>query len=174
MRDDPRRLYRYVGADAVRDAVGMGGGGTPIISTADLSEFLARHQQDAGEPFTFVVDRHGVLLLAPRRSEHVACAGGQPVLAAGEIGFVAQAKGWLVGEVSNHSTGYCPDPDCWPAVAAALRRVGVPSPGGFTSEVRFRRCPRCGERNVVKDEWLVCALCGGPLPDGWNFETEEG
>jgi hypothetical protein len=172
--DKQYRLYRYVGADADRDAVGVDAGGTAVTSQADLTQFLARHEQDAGEPFTFVVDRYGVLLLAPRRSEHVACAGGQPVLAAGEIGFVGQAGAWVVGEVSNHSTGYCPDPDCWPAIAAALRRAGVPPPVGFTSEVRFRRCARCGERNVVKDDWLVCALCGGPLPDVWNFEPDLG
>ncbi|MEU6730442.1 hypothetical protein ABZ917_42625 [Nonomuraea wenchangensis] len=33
----------------------------------------------------------GVLLLAPRRSEHVACAGGRPVLSAGEISFAREA-----------------------------------------------------------------------------------
>jgi hypothetical protein len=171
MRDNRHRLYRYVGAETGWNAVGVRPGGTPVTSQADLAEFLARHEQDAGEPFTFVVDRHGILLLAPRRSEHVACAGGQPVLAAGEIAFVRQAAGWMVGEVSNHSTGYCPDPDCWPAVASALRRAGVPAPDRFTSEVRFRRCPGCGERNVVKDDWLVCAVCGGTLPDRWNFEA---
>jgi transposase len=24
---------------------------------------------------------------------------------------------------------------------------------------------------VVKDDWLVCAVCGGTLPDRWNFEA---
>jgi hypothetical protein len=117
-----------------------------------------------------VVDLQGVLRLAPRRSEHVACAAGQPVLAAGEIGFVERGSVWSVGEVSNHSTGYCPDPDCWPAVAAALRLAGLASPPGFTSPVRFRRCPRCAERNLVKDGWLVCAHCDGPLPERWNVD----
>ena len=30
-------------------------------------------------------------------------------------------------------------------------------------------CPRCGERNVVKDGWFVCGVCGADLPAGWNF-----
>jgi hypothetical protein len=70
---------------------------------------------------------------------------------------------------SNQSTGYCPDPDCWPAVAAALDRAGIPHPGRFTVEVIFRRCPSCGERNLVKDDWFVCALCEAELPREWNF-----
>jgi hypothetical protein len=57
----------------------------------------------------------------------------------------------------------------WPAVAAALDRIGVAHLGRFTTEVVFRRCERCGERNVVKDGWFVCAMCGADLPVGWNF-----
>ena len=29
----------------------------------------------------------------------------------------------------------------------------------------------CGERNVVKDGWFVCQVCGGDLPESWNFEA---
>lgn len=51
-------------------------------------------------------------------------------------------------------------------MAAALDRTGVPHPGRFTTEVVFRRCERCGERNVVKDAWFVCAVGGEELPAG--------
>jgi hypothetical protein len=124
------------------------------------------------EPFTFVVDLDGVLWLAPRRTEHVACAGGREVLAAGEISFRSDVDGWYVDEVSNQSTGYCPDPDSWPAVAAALERVHVRHPGGFTNPVVFRRCPECGERNIVRDGMFACALCDADLPPQWNFDSQ--
>ena len=72
-------------------------------------------------------------------------------------------------EVSNQSTGYCPEPESWPAVAAALGRIGVRHPGQFTTEVVFRRCVKCGERNVVKGGWFVCGVCEAELPQQWNF-----
>jgi hypothetical protein len=71
--------------------------------------------------------------------------------------------------VTNQSTGYCPEPESWPAVATALDRIGVAHPGRFTQEIVFRRCTACGERNVVKDGWYVCGSCGADLPADWNF-----
>jgi hypothetical protein len=62
------------------------------------------------ESFTFVIDLGGALRLAPRRGEHVACADGAPVLSAGEITFLRDQDRWTVSEVSNPSTGCCPDP----------------------------------------------------------------
>lgn len=52
---------------------------------------------------------------------------------------------------------------------AALEGIGVPHPGRFTTEAVFRRCPGCGERNIVKDGWFVCGCCGSELPAAWNF-----
>lgn len=124
--------------------------------------------QGAGEPFTFVVGADGVLRVAARRSEHVACAGGSPVLAAGEITF--DPAGTVV-DVSNQSTGYCPDLVSWQAVAAALDGAGIAHPGGFTHEVVFRRCPRCTEINVVRDGYFVCVFCESDLPAAWNIAT---
>ncbi|GAB2921167.1 hypothetical protein GCM10027280_05230 [Micromonospora polyrhachis] len=114
----------------------------------------------------------GVLRLAPRRSEHVALAGGRDVLAAGELMFTPTETGWRITEVTNQSTGYCPDPDSWPAVGRALDRLGVSNPGTFTDNVVFRRCPTCGERNIVRDNDFTCALCNGPLPTRWNFTSD--
>jgi hypothetical protein len=65
-----------------------------------------------------------------------------------------------VPEASNQSTGFCPEPESWPAVAMALDRAGVTHPGRFTTEVVFRWCEACGEGNVVKDGWFVCGVCG--------------
>jgi hypothetical protein len=141
-----------------------------VDAPASLDAWLAgRDRGELGEPVTFVVALGGVLRLAPRRSEHIALAGGQDVLAAGEMTFASTGAGWCIAGVTNQSTGYCPDPDCWPAVAEALERVGLPHPGGFTGRIIFRLCPSCGERNIVKDDDFTCALCGGAFPAAWNF-----
>ncbi|GGW59200.1 hypothetical protein GCM10010503_40480 [Streptomyces lucensis JCM 4490] len=125
---------------------------------------------ELAEPFTFVVGTDGVLRLAPRRSEHVDCADAAMVLGAGEISFTREAGGWTVDEVSNHSTGYCPDVSSWSEVARALDSVELERPTGFTHEVVFRRCPDCQEHNVVREEDFVCVFCGSDLPEEWNVD----
>lgn len=162
------RGYRYVGPAELCDQVA--GDAVAVDAPASLDAWLAgRDRGELLEPFTFVVALDGTLRLAPRRSEHVALAAGREVLAAGEIAFAPTETGWRVTTVTNQSTGYCPDPDCWPAVAAALNQVGVPHPGAFTDEVIFRRCRTCGERNIVRDDDYTCALCDSALPTQWNF-----
>jgi hypothetical protein len=121
-------------------------------------------------PVTFVVDEQALLRVADRRSEHVACAGGRPVLSVGEVFVRLSAAGVAVEGASNQSTGYCPEPDSWPAVAAALDRLGIPHSGRLTQEVVFRRCPGCGQGKVVKDGWFACGVCRADLPRHWNFE----
>jgi hypothetical protein len=158
--------YVYVGPDEIRARVAPSG--TPIASLADLRAWVEAHADDRETgtvPATFTVQVDGTLRLAPRRSEHVACAGGEPVLAAGELFLLAKS----VAGASNQSTGYCPEPACWAALAAALDRAGIPHPGKLTIEVRFRRCPSCGERNLIKDDWFACAICDADLPAEWNF-----
>ena len=151
------RRYAYVGPADIRARGGAPG--TPIRSRADLGAFAS------GEPLTFVVDTNGVLRVADRRSEHVACAGGGEVLSAGEL----TPAGGAIVDISNQSTGYCPEPESWPAVASALDAAGIAHPGRFTFEVVFRRCTKCRERNLVKDDWFECAMCGSALPREWNF-----
>ncbi|WP_330350613.1 hypothetical protein [Streptomyces sp. NBC_00582] len=116
----------------------------------DAVDLLAFRAEDE-EPYTYVVGLDGRLRPAPRRSEHVACASGEDVLGAGEISFRRGRRGWEVHEVGNQSTGYCPDPGCWPAVALALHRAGIARPVGFTQALVFRRCERCREINVVRE-----------------------
>ncbi|GIE28249.1 hypothetical protein Ait01nite_012940 [Actinoplanes italicus] len=153
--------YRYLGPAeiAARDAPP----GRPLRSAADLWAWLAdTDPRDRDEPFTYVVTADGVLRLAPRRSEHVACAGGEDVLAAGEITFGTDGD---VTDITNQSTGYGPDPSCWPDAAAALDAAGITHPGGFTSAFTFRCCPGCGHVNLVKDDDHTCAVCDGSLID---------
>ena len=173
------RRYRYVGPAEIRDqAVAVD---TVAVDSADtLARWLAepkrtepkrteRKRAELTEPVTFVVLLGGGLMLAPRRSEHVALARGQDVLAAGEMTFGPTGSRWRVVEVTNQSTGYCPDPDCWPAVRTALDQLGIRHPGDFTEKVVFRLCPSCGERNIVRDGDFTCALCDSGLPSRWNF-----
>jgi hypothetical protein len=167
-----QRLYHYVGPSDLEARCGGRPTGTRISSAADLLAWIRDTGQRPGPDglsATFVIAAEGELLLADRRSEHVACAGGGQVLSAGEMFFRFRGDRVEVAEVSNQSTGYCPEPASWPAVAGALDRVGVAHPGRFTTEVVFRRCTGCGERNIVRDAWFVCAMCGADLPAEWNF-----
>ncbi|WP_405532324.1 hypothetical protein OG592_32980 [Streptomyces avidinii] len=166
------RSYRYVGPAELRELARPGTEGRSIRSAADFEEWAAgRSAVELSEPFTFVVDSAGVLRLAPRRSEHVVCAGGGAVLSAGEMGFGRVSGRWVVCTVSNQSTGYCPDIDSWPAVVDALDAAGIGRrPGGFTHAVVFRRCPACGQLNIVRDGDFVCVFCDGALPPDWNVD----
>lgn len=138
--------YRYVGPPDLRALVRPEAEGRSIHSAADFDDWASTLAAvELAEPFTFVIDSAGVLRLAPRRSEHVVCAGGGPVLGAGEMSFREESGQWVVGEVSNQSTGYCPDISSWPAVEKALDAAGIDHPSCFTHEVVFRRCLACGQ-----------------------------
>ncbi|AGS69413.1 hypothetical protein HGI09_44510 [Streptomyces collinus] len=162
--------YRYVGPPELKAVVRPDRGGCRISSAEEFASWVERSATELGEPFTFVVDLDCVLHLAPRRSEHVACAGGEAVLGAGEISFTCEAGRWGVGDVSNQSTGYCPDVGSWAAVAEALDRAGLSRPPGFTHEVVFRRCPGCQQHNIVREDDFFCVFCGSDLPETWNVD----
>ncbi|MFJ9596661.1 hypothetical protein ACIRS3_28395 [Streptomyces virginiae] len=162
-------MYRYVSPVELKELVRAGGEGRSMRSSADFVEWASALTLDElAEPFTFVVDAAGVLRLAPRRSEHVVCAGGEEVLSAGEMSFREESERWAVEEVRNQSTGYCPDVISWPAVAEALNRIGIHHSSGFTHEVVFRRCGSCRELNIVWEEDFVCVFCGEDLSREWN------
>lgn len=167
-----QREYYYVGPIGIRELARSQPAGARITSLDELRAWL--ESSDAIELTsaqtriaTFTVDLSNTLLLAPRRSEHVACASGGPVLCAGEITF---DNNFEVIEITNQSTGFCPEPESWPFVAIALDRAGITHPGRFTTEVIFRLCPNCQQRNIVKDLWFHCALCDSKLPSHWNFQ----
>ncbi|MEU8986036.1 hypothetical protein AB0C98_05970 [Streptomyces sp. NPDC048558] len=167
---EPERSYGYVGPAELYATVRPDSEGRVVRSAADLGAWLtACSPAERAEPFTYVVGTDGWLRLAARRSEHVACAGGRDVLAAGEMLFEPGAGCRTAVEISNQSTGYCPDLDSWTALARALDRAGVGHPGGFTHAVVFRRCEECGERAIVREDDFVCVFCGGNLPEQWNL-----
>jgi hypothetical protein len=164
------KTYRYVGPPEILARSRSAPKGVAIRSTDDLRAWIkATGQRSATQIVaTLVIDESGSLLIADRHSEHVACAGGEPVASAGEMTFLVEGNQLEVIEVSNQSTGYCPEPESWPQVALALDRIGLPHPGGFTCEIIFRRCPSCNQVNIVKDNWMVCLFCGKDLPTQWN------
>jgi hypothetical protein len=168
-----KRTYRYVGPSEIREKVAGAPPGTPILLPYDAASWVEATGQAPDQHglirATFTVSPEGVLHVADRHSEHVACAAGGVVLSAGEIAFDIIERATEVVEITNQSTGYCPEPESWPAVADALDRVPLRHPGRFSSEFVFRRCPDCGQRNVVKEGDFTCSLCGAELPEGWNF-----
>lgn len=162
------RHYRYVGPREIAAACAGLPSGCVIHRPRDAFQFLDRGHDTI---VIYVVDRSGHLLLSGRHSEHVQCAGGEDVLAAGELTLSQTPDGASVLEITNQSTGYCPEPDCWPTVAHALERAGLEGPGGFTSTFMFRRCPACGQVNVVKEDDFACAVCRAELPRAWNLQS---
>lgn len=166
----PERRYTYVGPAELSAAIRPDAEGRVVRSAADLGAWLAAcARSEREEPFTYVVGTDGRLRLAARRSEHVACAGGGDVMAAGQMRFERASGCWSAVEVSNQSTGYCPDLGSWSAVARALGLAGVEHPGRFTHEVVFRRCEECGECAIVREGDFVCVFCGSDLPARWNI-----
>ncbi|MEM6956456.1 MAG: hypothetical protein AAF645_12245, partial [Myxococcota bacterium] len=167
---DLHRLYRYVGpADIRAHSKGLPPG-RPVQNLEGLVAVLAELGGARAHELTstYVVDDAGTLRLADRSSEHVACAGNRAVFAAGEITFATDGA---ILEVSNQSTGFCPEPSCWAALASALDAANIERPEGWTAAFEFRRCDACGTRNLVKDEYFECASCGAALSERWNFDT---
>jgi hypothetical protein len=162
-------LYSYIGPAAVRARAEHEPAGRTIARPEDLAEWLRGEPEALRGGATLVVDAAGALRVAPRRSEHVACAGGQPVRAAGELRFELRDGAPVVAEASNQSTGYAPEPLSWSALAAALHALVIAHPGGDTTAFEFRRCPRCAQLNVVKEAWFHCAVCDADLPLRWNL-----
>ena len=128
------------------------------------------YRDGEGLTVTFVIGLDGTLRIADRRSEHVMCAEGQPVLSAGEMTFMCGNDRIFAENVTNQSTGYCPEPESWPAVALALDRIAIAHPESFDPAFVFRKCPTCSQINVIKDGWYVCDVCQSPLPQHWNFD----
>ena len=165
------KLYRYIGPPRILEQARHQAPGLGVQSAADLIAWLQAAGAVPGREVTttFVVDEAGHLRLADRHAEHVACAGGQPVRSAGEMTLVMVGQAVRVIGVTNLSTGYCPEPASWPEVARALDALGVAHATSFTTSFDFRRCPACGQINLIKDGVLQCDACDAELPAAWNF-----
>lgn len=80
----PARLYRYVGSSEIQLHVAGSPIGKRIQSVSELLDWIAQTKKEPNAweliPATFVIDVERYLRVADRHSEHIACAGGQPVL----------------------------------------------------------------------------------------------
>lgn len=166
--------YAYVGPAHLVKLASTDSPRTRVVSAADVAAWVATQsdlEADGTLTVTFVVLPDG-LWVADRHSEHVACARGAPVLSAGEMTFALNRprSSVEVVHVTNQSTGYCPEPESWPAVEAALEAADIQHCGGFSLEIVFRRCVKCGSTNIVKDGWFECAICSAELPREWNYD----
>ena len=168
------KLYRYVGPRRIAERVATSSGGTPIRSSRDVLAWIAASSQELDADgcviVTFVVDDAGVLKVADRRSEHLVCAGGAHVRSAGEMTFAIHGGEVSVPAVSNQSTGYCPEPESWPAVAEALAIAELSAPVGFSFACVFRLCTVCGSKNLIKEGVFECGVCGRELPARYNCQ----
>lgn len=166
------QLYRYIGPKRILERVKPELCGVPIRSPDDIQAWVRDTRQELTDKcvtVTFVIDAVGVLLIADRHSEHVICANGQSVRSAGEITFSIGHAVEVAG-VSNQSTGYCPEPKSWMAVAKALTEAKLAPIAGFTKVCEFRRCNGCETITLVKDQVLECAVCGSELPEAYNCQ----
>jgi len=169
------RAYSYIGATYLNSPEAFDTVRTPVSSAGDfLAAFRQAQLSNRNVPvvFTYIVDPNGLLWVTDRHSEHVACARGGEVLSAGEMTVEVDGERVLVTDISNQSTGYCPEPESWPAVAAALDQAGISHPNGFTRAFLFRLCETCGQTNIVKEGDFTCAVCGAELKQEWNFSHD--
>ncbi len=174
-------LYHYCGPKDIREATRTAPQGFRIDSPTAIEQWIRESEQrpEGGLVIaTYVVDGNRAFRVADRHSEHVACAGGGPVLAAGEASFQRQKKEHIIVGLSNLSRGFCPEPDCVLAVVTALDRAHVSHPARLTEAYLFRRCQEVdcesgGEVQVVPLDGRWCKACGSPLPEQRNIEGAE-
>jgi hypothetical protein len=167
------RQYRYVGSSGIRQQLENPAYRVEVRNGKDVIEWIEEMDQvldgDSSVTATFVIDLEQRLWIADQHSEHVVCARGQEVLSAGEIMFAISGNSLEVVEVTNQSTGFCPEPESWQAVSDALNRAGIERPAEFTTAYLFRRCKACGTTNIIKDDWYVCGVCEAELSQEWNY-----
>jgi hypothetical protein len=168
---EQRREYCYIGSSQFRDLTPQNIRRVQVRSADEVRQWITNQPRevDGTVVATFIVDTDGELWINDRRSEHVWCAAGRNVLSAGEMTFELRGQGIEVVEVTNQSTGYCPEPESWGTVEKTLENAKIPHPSDFTMRFLFRRCDQCGTTNIVKDEWFVCGVCDAPLSQTWNF-----
>ncbi|WP_145230449.1 hypothetical protein [Gimesia algae] len=170
------KQYNYVGPSEIQAQLNSVPFSQPVDTAQSLLQQLHQLNNDLHEsPFltvTFVIDKEGNLRICDRHQEHVACARGRPVLSAGEMTFAYQNADYHLERITNQSTGYCPEPDSWQVVDSALKQLGIQYPDFFEPAYDFRRCPRCTQINLIKDNYYYCAVCETDLPAFWNCDQK--
>lgn len=169
-------LYTYVGAEEIKNSLDLSLTGFSIHKLQDIEGWIKATNQElrhGSVTATYVVNEKGELLLSDRHSEHVMCAGGNKVLAAGEITFEVEKHEISVSGITNQSTGYCPRPACWQSVNAALKLININYPAYFTQAYEFRYCTHCTNINLIKEQIFECVVCGANLDLEWNLDKKK-
>lgn len=86
------RMYEYVGPRRLLALVGQMAPGVVVASWDDVGRWC---EGVSPQTLTYVVDVERRLLIADRHCEHVVCAGGGPVLCAGELTVVLEGGNGL-------------------------------------------------------------------------------
>lgn len=158
------RLYLYVGPKSILQSK-TSCERIQVTKHSDITAWSKEHLHS--RIATFIIDEHKDLWVADRHCEHVACARGKAVFAAGEMTFSLSAAQVLF--VTNQSTGYCPQPESWQVVNEVLAKTDMQYPEYFGKAFHFRRCTKCKQINIIKDNIYECAVCGTQLDTKWNF-----
>lgn len=163
------KLYTYVGP---RDLLTL----SPpedLVQVVSAESFYRWAQnkkvRSEGYTVTYVVLASGELRMAERQTEHVACAEGGPVRAAGEMSFEIHKREVHITSLSNLSTGFCPEPEYLEQVLALVASLQVDLSTCDVHFFEFRRCQECQSTNVIKVGDPFCVVCDAPLPEEWNF-----
>lgn len=170
---DNIQLYSYVGSQEIFDAIDFNFTGYKISKSEDILDWIKLTNQEITNNSviaTFIINEKQELVINDRHSEHVLCAGGKNVISAGEITFLVKGKNQvLISEISNQSTGYCPQPESWDYVKEVLSKIGIEHPNYFTLAFEFRLCNNCKSINLIKDNIFECQMCESTLDLEWNF-----
>jgi len=175
--NDESISYEYVGPKEIFDLIKPELKGTKIEDCKEIIDWIRLNSKitkpESLTVCTFVINMKGSLLIADRHSEHVQCALGENVLGAGEIGFIIGSQGSVkVESITNQSTGYCPSSNCWDEVSKALTKIdGLIIPDKFEPSFTFSYCSRCKQRQIVRDDFYYCAICGEELLSEEDFQN---
>ncbi|HEX9061007.1 MAG TPA: hypothetical protein VF941_12580 [Clostridia bacterium] len=165
---DNNKIYYYIGPSEIKNLVVDDFFGSHIKTYSDL-EIWFNSNADSIETnngifiLTFIIDINGCFVIADRHIEHVRCSGGKPVLSAGEVSFIWDKNSYKIAEITNQSTGFCPDSSSWAVVKDALDKIPLQHPDRFTTEFIIRKCDTCSQINIIKDSYFVCGVCGSEL-----------
>lgn len=165
------RLYHYIGPKELLRSLDNTSPRHELTGPSGLEQFaksIGVSFWNGSATFSYVVLPPMRLFIADRRSEHLACARGEPVLTAGEITFTKGSSGLEVSAANNLSTGYCPESSSWGALDLALRAANLSGIHGFAPSFEFRFCAECSMTCVIKNEVYECPRCLGVLPREWN------
>lgn len=167
--------YNYIGPEDLLELITDDVDNTCLKQPSDVLKWIkiTGQELDSNKSITatYIVDSDKLMWIGDRHMEHVVCAKGNSILAAGEITFTINQKEIYVSSITNQSTGFCPKPECWKQVTISLNKAKIEHPDNFTIAFEFRRCDSCNTLNLIKDNFYYCSVCDSELPKKWNIEN---